>query len=123
MAAGRLTGYQRSWGRVYAKGPSVIYVSALRLPSRSYAPLFMSSVVATAATAPGATRVRVQGIKGAAGYTTRPHAAFGYGLGHWIIFTKGDLGLFVYAVVPASAVSSGQLTALARQQLARAPTT
>ena len=122
VAAGRLTGYQRSWGRVYAQGPSVLYVSAFRLPSRSYSPLFMSSIAATASKAPGAKHVDVQGMKGAKGFTTKPHAELGYGSGHWIIFTKGALGFFVYAVVPTSGVSSAQLTDLARQQLAQAPT-
>jgi hypothetical protein len=121
VAAGRLTGYQRTWSHIYAGGPSLIYVSAFRLPSASDASLFMTSIGDTAAQQPSAQAVPVPGLSRAVGYTSAPHAVFGYGSGRWIIFTKGDLGFFVYAVVPPGRVSPAQLTALARRQLASAP--
>ncbi len=120
VADGRLTGFVRAWGRVYQRGPALIYMSAVRMPDAAFAPVFTSSIGTLAARQPGAAAYTVSGIQGATAYRTSPPVQVGTVTGYWIIFTRGNFGFFLYAVVRAQSVTAGQVASVARQQAARA---
>ncbi len=119
VANGRLTGFVRAWSRTYQRGLALIYLSAIRLPDPSYVPVFTSSIATLAAKQPDATTFAVSGLKGAAGYRTNPRVQIGTVTGYWIVFTTGNTGYFLYAVVPPRSLRAAQLAGVARQQASR----
>ena len=76
---------------------------SLRLPpvrERADPALFTSSIEALATAQPDATTYAVSRLAGATGYRTNPHVQIGRVAGDRIVFTRGNTGFFVYAVVP-----------------------
>ncbi len=90
------------------------------MPDAAFAPMFTSSIGTLAARQPGATAYTVSGVRGATAYRTSPPVQVGTVTGYWIIFTRGDLGFFLYAVVPAQSVTAAQVASVARQQASHA---
>jgi hypothetical protein len=120
VANGSLTGFVRAWSRMYQRGLALIYLTAIRLPDPSTVPLFTSSIETLASKQPDATRYAVTRIKGATGYRTNPRVQIGTVTGYWIVFTRGNTGLFLYAVVPPRSLTAAQLQGLAIQQASHA---
>ena len=119
VADGRLTGFVRAWSRTYQRGLALVYLTAIRLPGAADAPLFTSSIGALASKQPDATTYAVSGLTGATGYRTNPPVQIGRVAGYWIVFTRGNTGFFLYAVVPPDSVTAAQLAGVARRQAAQ----
>jgi hypothetical protein len=120
VANGSLTGFVRAWSRTYQRGLALIYLTAIRMPDPSTVALFTSSIGTLASNQPNATTYAVTRIKGATGYRTNPHVQIGTVTGYWIVFTRGNTGFFLYAVVPPRSVTAAQVESLALQQAAHA---
>jgi hypothetical protein len=119
VATGKLSGFVRAWSHQYQRGLAFIYISALRMPNAAYAPLFTSTITATAQKQPNPTAMAVSSIKGATAYRTSPPQQIGRSTGYWVIFTRGTTGVFVYAVGPPRTLTAALVVGLARQQAAR----
>ena len=119
VANGSLTGFVRAWSRTYQRGLALVYLTAIRLPGPADVPLFTSSIAALAAKQPDAATYAVSGLDGATGYRTNPPVQIGTVAGYWIIFTRGNTGFFLYAVVPPRSVTAAQLAGVARRQAAQ----
>jgi hypothetical protein len=113
---GQLTGFVRAWSHQYKRGLAFVYWSALRMPDTSYASQFSSTMEAFVAKQTGARSIGVTGVTGAVGYRTSPPVQIGRATGYWIIFTRGTIGFFLYAVGPPRTLTTAQLVGLARQQ-------
>lgn len=120
VANGSLTGFVRAWSRTYQRGLALIYLTAIRMPDPSSVSLFTSSIGTLASNQPDATTYAVTRIKGATGYRTNPHVQIGTVTGYWIVFTRGNTGFFLYAVVPPRSVTAAQVASLALQQASHA---
>jgi hypothetical protein len=120
VADGQLTGFVRAWGRIYQRGPAILYLSALVMPDAAFAPVFTSSVGTLASEQPAATTIAVNGVTGATAYRTSPPIQLGRATGYWIIFTRGDVGFFLYEVGPPRSVTAAQVASVARQQASHA---
>ncbi len=119
VADGQLSGFVRAWDHTYQRGLAFVYWSAVRMPDTAYAPQFTSSMQAYVSKQAGASAFSVNGVSGATGYRTSPPVEIGRATGYWIIFTRGTVGFFLYAVGPPRTLTSVQLQGLARQQVAR----
>lgn len=116
VADGQLTGFIRAWSHQYQRGLAFVYWSALRLPDTSYASQFTSTMEAFVAKQTGPRSIAVTGVTGATGFRTSPPVQIGRATGYWIIFTRGTIGFFLYAVGPPRTLTTAQLVGLARQQ-------
>ncbi len=120
VADGMLNGFIRAWSHQYTRGLAFIYMSGVRMPDAAYAPVFTSTIEAYVSKEAGATSFHIAGVTGATGYRTTPPQQIGRATGYWIIFTRGTIGYFLYAVGPPRTTTTAQLVGLARQQAARA---
>jgi hypothetical protein len=116
VADRQLSGYVRAWSHQYQRGLGFLYWSALKMPDAAYAPQFTSTMEAFISKQPGATSLLVSGVTGATGYRTSPPVQIGRATGYWVVFTRGTVGFFLYAVGPPRTLTTAQIGVLAREQ-------